>query len=35
MGWDEVTPLEFDYVSRLDKAQDQPHFMDGGQAKLL
>ncbi len=34
MGWDEVTPLEFDYVSRLDKAQDQPHFMDGGQASF-
>ncbi len=34
MGWDEATPLEFDYVSRADKAQDEPHLRDGGQASF-
>jgi hypothetical protein len=34
MGWDEATPLEFDYVARADKAEDQPHHLDGGQASF-
>jgi alpha-mannosidase len=34
MGWDEATPLEFDYVGRADKAEDQPHHLDGGQASF-
>jgi alpha-mannosidase len=34
MGWDEATPLEFDYVSREDKAQDQPYPLGGGQGSF-
>ena len=35
MGWDEATPLEFDYVSREDKAEDQTHHSNGGQASFV
>jgi alpha-mannosidase len=34
MGWDEATPLEFDYVSSADKALDQPQLLNGGQASF-
>jgi alpha-mannosidase len=34
MGWDEATPLEFDYVSRLDKAVDKSHLPDGRQTSF-
>jgi alpha-mannosidase len=30
MGWDEATPLEFDFVSRLDKAVDKSPLPDRG-----
>jgi hypothetical protein len=34
MGWDEATPLEFDYVGRGDKAEDLSHHLDGGQGSF-
>ncbi len=34
MGWDEATPLEFNYVSRADKSHDQHYPLNGGQASF-
>jgi alpha-mannosidase len=34
MGWEEVTPLESDYVSSADKAEEQSHKSNGGQASF-
>lgn len=34
MGWEEVTPLEFDEITREDKAPNQPHPLDGEQASF-
>jgi alpha-mannosidase len=34
MGWEEATPLEFNYVTRLDKALDEPRLLDGRQASF-
>jgi hypothetical protein len=35
MGWEEVTPLEFDEITRQDKAQNQQHLLDGGQSSFV
>lgn len=34
LGWEEVTPLEFDEITHQDKALNQPHLLDGGQASF-
>ena len=35
LGWEEVTPLEFDEITHLDKALTQPHLLDDGQASFI
>lgn len=34
LGWEEVTPLEFDEITSQDKALDQSHLPDGGQTSF-
>jgi hypothetical protein len=35
LGWEEVTPLEFDEITRQDKARNQKHLLDGGQSSFV
>src|SRR4029077_15161375 len=34
MGWEEVTPLEFDEITHLDKALNQEHFLGAGRGSF-